>query len=48
MEYGLLGESFETSVPWDKVEKLCSNVKQLMIRKGKEMGVTVPVLATCR
>jgi alkyldihydroxyacetonephosphate synthase len=48
MEYGLVGESFETSVPWDRVEKLCSNVKQLMIRKGKELGVAVPVLATCR
>uniref|UniRef100_A0A7E4VL31 Alkylglycerone-phosphate synthase n=1 Tax=Panagrellus redivivus TaxID=6233 RepID=A0A7E4VL31_PANRE len=48
MEYGALGESFETSVPWDKVEKLCANVKQLMVRKGKELGVTHPLLATCR
>ncbi|KAE9554818.1 hypothetical protein FO519_001933 [Halicephalobus sp. NKZ332] len=48
MEYGIVGESFETSVPWDKVEKLCKNVKELMIRKGNELGVKHPVLSTCR
>ena len=48
MEYGIVGESFETSVPWDKVEKLCKNVKELMIRKGNELGIKYPVLSTCR
>lgn len=48
MEYGIVGESFETSVPWDKVEKLCKNVKELMKRKGQELGVKYPILSTCR
>lgn len=26
----VVGESFETSVPWDKCEKLCSNVKAVV------------------
>jgi alkyldihydroxyacetonephosphate synthase len=48
MEYGIIGESFETSVPWDKVEKLCHNVKELLKREANEQGVKYPVLASCR
>ncbi|CAJ0578791.1 unnamed protein product, partial [Mesorhabditis spiculigera] len=48
MEYGVLGESFETSVPWDKVLNLCRNVKQLIKREAKEAGVKYPALASCR
>ncbi|KAH7731635.1 alkyldihydroxyacetonephosphate synthaseperoxisomal [Aphelenchoides avenae] len=48
MEYGIVGESFETSVPWDKVETLCRNVKELLKREVKAAGVTLPALATCR
>uniref|UniRef100_A0A914CUT0 Alkylglycerone-phosphate synthase n=1 Tax=Acrobeloides nanus TaxID=290746 RepID=A0A914CUT0_9BILA len=48
MEYGIIGESFETSVPWDKVEKLCHNVKELLKREAIEQGVKYPVLASCR
>jgi alkyldihydroxyacetonephosphate synthase len=33
IEYGILADSFETSVPWDKVSSLCKNVK---IRVEKE------------
>lgn len=48
MNHGVLGESFETSVPWDKVLSLCRNVKELMKREAKAQGVTHPVLANCR
>ncbi|PAV84383.1 hypothetical protein WR25_07820 [Diploscapter pachys] len=48
MNYGVLGESFETSVPWDKVFTLCNNVKQLIRREAKKLGVQYPVLASCR
>ncbi|CAI4230594.1 unnamed protein product [Auanema sp. JU1783] len=48
MEYGVVGESFETSVPWDKVLNLCRNVKQLIREKGKKLGVQYPVLSSCR
>ncbi|CAJ0942711.1 unnamed protein product, partial [Mesorhabditis belari] len=48
MEYSVLGESFETSVPWDKVLNLCRNVKQLIKREAKAAGVKYPVLASCR
>ncbi|KAI6176913.1 Alkylglycerone-phosphate synthase [Aphelenchoides bicaudatus] len=48
MEYGVLGESFETSVPWDKVNNLCKNVKELLKRETANLGVKYPVLASCR
>ncbi|PIC41188.1 hypothetical protein B9Z55_008695 [Caenorhabditis nigoni] len=48
MNHGVLGESFETSVPWDKVLSLCRNVKELMRREAKAQGVKHPVLASCR
>ncbi|CAI2349846.1 unnamed protein product [Caenorhabditis sp. 36 PRJEB53466] len=48
MNHGVLGESFETSVPWDKVLSLCRNVKDLMRREAKNQGVKHPVLASCR
>ncbi|KAK0415892.1 hypothetical protein QR680_012177 [Steinernema hermaphroditum] len=48
MEYGIMGESFETSVPWDKVINLCRNVKQLIKREAEAAGVKYPVLASCR
>ncbi|KAK6035459.1 FAD linked oxidase protein [Cooperia oncophora] len=47
MEYGVLGESFETSVPWDKVS-LCRNVKELIKRQAKALGVQYPALSSCR
>lgn len=48
MEYGVIGESFETSVPWDKVENLCRNVKELLKREAAALGVKSEVLSTCR
>lgn len=48
MEYSVMGESFETSIPWDKVLNLCRNVKQLIRREAKANGVKYPVLASCR
>lgn len=32
MDYSVIGESFETSVPWNMVEKVCRNVKSLLMR----------------
>ncbi|KAK6483158.1 alkyldihydroxyacetonephosphate synthase [Huso huso] len=48
MDYYVIGESFETSVPWDRVLDLCSNVKERIIRECKEKGVQFPPLSTCR
>lgn len=48
LELGIIGESFETSVPWSRLLDLCRNVKQLLVRKAREHGVQGPVLATCR
>ncbi|PIO64978.1 FAD linked oxidase protein, partial [Teladorsagia circumcincta] len=47
MEYGVLGESFETSAPWDKVLNLCRNVKELIKRKSKEIGIKWAIVS-CR
>nr|CDJ91270.1 FAD linked oxidase and FAD-linked oxidase domain containing protein [Haemonchus contortus] len=48
MEFGVLGESFETSVPWDKVLNLCRNVKELIKRQAKALGVQYPTISSCR
>uniref|UniRef100_A0A4W3IKB2 Alkylglycerone-phosphate synthase n=1 Tax=Callorhinchus milii TaxID=7868 RepID=A0A4W3IKB2_CALMI len=48
MDYYIIGESFETSVPWDRVLDLCRNVKEKLVRECKERGVQFPPLATCR
>ncbi|KAK1166167.1 hypothetical protein AOXY_G12718 [Acipenser oxyrinchus oxyrinchus] len=48
MDYYVIGESFETSVPWDRVLDLCSNVKERIIRECKDKGVQFPPLSTCR
>ena len=34
-DYGIVAESFETSVPWDRVEILCHNVKHRMRQECK-------------
>ncbi|VDK21102.1 unnamed protein product [Anisakis simplex] len=47
MEYGVIGESFETSVSWDKVKDLCANVKEVIRRVAKLNGVESPI-ASCR
>ncbi|EFO24218.1 alkyldihydroxyacetonephosphate synthase [Loa loa] len=48
MQFWIMGESFETSVPWDKVICLCRNVKEAIRREGKARGTIIPPLATCR
>ncbi|KAI5621104.1 alkyldihydroxyacetonephosphate synthase, peroxisomal, partial [Silurus asotus] len=48
MDYYVIGESFETSVPWDRVLDLCRNVKERIVRECKDRGVQFPPLSTCR
>ncbi|XP_032879759.1 alkyldihydroxyacetonephosphate synthase, peroxisomal [Amblyraja radiata] len=48
MDYYIIGESFETSVPWDRVLDLCRNVKEKLVKDCKEKGVQFLPLATCR
>ncbi|KAI1725288.1 FAD binding domain-containing protein [Ditylenchus destructor] len=48
MEYSVIGESFETSIPWDKVESVCRNVKVLLQKESARHGVKYPIVATCR
>lgn len=47
-EYKYLGESFETSVPWSKLENLCRNVKDRIVRECKALGVKGMPMASCR
>uniref|UniRef100_UPI00358FB4E7 alkyldihydroxyacetonephosphate synthase, peroxisomal isoform X2 n=1 Tax=Myxine glutinosa TaxID=7769 RepID=UPI00358FB4E7 len=48
MDYYIIGESFETSVPWDRVLDLCRNVKARLVQESRDHGVQFPPLATCR
>lgn len=48
LEYYVVGESFETSAPWDRVIDLCRNVKERIRRECKERGVQFAPLSTCR
>ncbi|XP_064858167.1 alkyldihydroxyacetonephosphate synthase, peroxisomal-like isoform X2 [Oncorhynchus nerka] len=47
MDYCVVAESFETSVPWDRVLDLCQNVKERIIRECKERGVQFQPLTSC-
>ncbi|XP_026680918.1 alkyldihydroxyacetonephosphate synthase [Diaphorina citri] len=47
LDYHILAESFETSVPWDKAILLCTNVKQRVARECKVMNVE-HYLISCR
>ena len=44
LEHYVLGESFETSVPWNKVGNLCRNVKDCIHRACAERGVLKPIV----
>uniref|UniRef100_A0A8B9S054 Alkylglycerone-phosphate synthase n=1 Tax=Accipiter nisus TaxID=211598 RepID=A0A8B9S054_9AVES len=46
LDYYVIGESFETSVPWDRVLDLCRNVKERIVRECKEKGVQFAPLST--
>ncbi|CAG5088473.1 Similar to ADPS: Alkyldihydroxyacetonephosphate synthase (Drosophila melanogaster) [Cotesia congregata] len=47
LEYGVLSESFETSVPWSRALSLCKNVKSRVSRDCKERGIK-HYLMSCR
>ncbi|GFQ83159.1 alkyldihydroxyacetonephosphate synthase, peroxisomal [Trichonephila clavata] len=48
LDYGVVSESFETSVPWDKVIDLCRNVKDRIQREVRNHGIQFPAFASCR
>ncbi|XP_061547463.1 alkyldihydroxyacetonephosphate synthase, peroxisomal isoform X1 [Phycodurus eques] len=48
MDYYVIGESFETSVPWDRVLDICRNVKARIVGECKDKGVQFPPYSTCR
>jgi alkyldihydroxyacetonephosphate synthase len=48
MKYGVLAESFETSVPWANVLSLCTDVKARVTEACARHGVRHPPLVSCR
>ncbi|KAI8495545.1 hypothetical protein Bbelb_265170 [Branchiostoma belcheri] len=48
LEHYIVSESFETSVPWDRVLDLCRNVKERLTRECHDKGVQFPPMNTCR
>ncbi|XP_022253621.1 alkyldihydroxyacetonephosphate synthase, peroxisomal-like [Limulus polyphemus] len=38
-DFGVFGESFETSVPWDRVLDLCKNVKDRILKEAEAYGL---------
>ena len=48
MNYGFLAESFETSVPWDRVGDLVKNVKQRIFIVCRDIGVEQPPFVSAR
>jgi alkyldihydroxyacetonephosphate synthase len=47
MEYDVVAESFETSVPWDRTLALCRNVKARVRRECARKGLR-HFLISCR
>jgi len=48
LDYGVVAESFETSVPWDRCLELCNNVKECIIREVQNYEIPIPPLITWR
>lgn len=48
LKYGVLAESFETSVEWSRALELCARVKARVAREAKERGVQGTPFVTCR
>lgn len=48
MKHYLLGESFETSVPWSQLLELCENTKARIVSEHKAMGLPGKPFVTCR
>lgn len=47
-EYCCVAESFETSVPWDRVNDLCRNVKDRIKKECHVKAIQFPPYVTCR
>jgi len=47
-DYYVVSESFETSVPWDRVLNLCRNVKERILQECKARKIQYDPFATCR
>ena len=48
MRYYILGESFETSVPWDQLLDLCTRVKRRVWHEHAKRGLPGKPFVTCR
>ncbi len=48
LEYWTLGDSFETSVPWGKVDAVIEGVKEAMTRVHRELGLAGHPFVTAR
>ncbi|MBC7473198.1 MAG: FAD-binding oxidoreductase [Candidatus Sericytochromatia bacterium] len=48
MKHYLLGESFETSVPWSQLLSLCENTKARIFKEHAAMGLPGRPFVTCR
>ncbi|PKL80118.1 MAG: oxidase [Candidatus Melainabacteria bacterium HGW-Melainabacteria-1] len=48
MKHYLLGESFETSVPWSQLQALCNNTKARVFAEHKRLGLPGKPFVTCR
>ncbi|CAD5122458.1 DgyrCDS10881 [Dimorphilus gyrociliatus] len=48
LDYKVVAESFETSVPWDRLLDMCRNVKDRITRECKERGLQHAPYVTCR
>lgn len=48
LDLNVIGESFETSVPWSQLITLCKNVKTLLVHEARKYGIKQHILATCR
>ncbi|CAI2362092.1 unnamed protein product [Moneuplotes crassus] len=46
--HNYIAESFEASVPWDKMDKLCYNVKDRVYASARNKGVQGFVFVSCR
>jgi len=47
-EFCLMSESFETSVPWKDVSRLCSRVKQCIVQSAAAKGYSLKPFVSCR
>jgi alkyldihydroxyacetonephosphate synthase len=48
MNHWIIGESFETSVPWSQLESLCDNVRHRLWQEHEKRGLPGKPFVTCR